>query len=139
MPVIGCIECANTPATPVLATASVFVVDAANLAATWADEADVAAIWQWPVLRQKRRRTRPLYGNNYARSVEAGALLELKHPLESIVARMAGRSGEERGRVALNKKRRMAPSNEETARQLTDSSELSHEPAANSKISRMLR
>ncbi len=82
MPIVGCIECANTPATPVLATASVFIVGAANLAATWADETDVAAIWQRPVLREKRRRTRPLHGNNYARSVEAGAFLEFKHPLE---------------------------------------------------------
>lgn len=81
MPVVGCIERANDSSAPLeFRTASVF--DAADLSATWADEADVAAAGQRPMLGEKGRRAGPLHGNHYARSMEAGALLKFKHPVE---------------------------------------------------------
>lgn len=91
MPVVGCVERADASAPLEFHTASVF--GAADLAATCTNEADVASAGQRPKFGEKGCRTGPLHGDDYARSVEAGALLKFKHPVES---RKGGR-GTERG------------------------------------------
>lgn len=73
VPVVAFIEGAD-PFTPTEVNAA-FLVGAADPTVTWADEADVAAVRQGPVFREKGCRTRPLHGDDYARSLEARALL----------------------------------------------------------------
>ena len=81
VPVVRCVERSDASASVEVYAASVF--HAPNPAATRADEANVTPAGQWPMLGEEGCRTGPLDGNNYARSFQARALLELKHPAES--------------------------------------------------------